>query len=103
MKAFKLFKLRNDGSLGPLFINRTQRISMNEWVEAEEHRTKGYAFRPGWHVTSLPIAPHLKMRPDRIWMEVEIRDFYEFKRPEKQGGLWFIAKYIKVVKYYDDV
>jgi len=52
MKAYKLLKLRKDGSLGPLFINRKQKIPIGKWLTAECHPTKGYALRPGWHTTS---------------------------------------------------
>ena len=45
MKAYKLFKLRADGTLGPLFINRQQVVPIGEWLEAETHPTQGYAVR----------------------------------------------------------
>ena len=64
--AFKLFKLRKDGSIGPLFINKKQRIPLNKWLTAESHLTKGYAFRPGWHVLLSPNAPHLSKK-NRVW------------------------------------
>ena len=51
-KAYKLFIKRKDGTIGPLFIGRKQRIPMGVWLEAEDIPTKGYAHRPGWHVGS---------------------------------------------------
>jgi hypothetical protein len=96
MKAYKLLKVRKDGSIGPLFINRRQRIPIGEWLQAEAHRTKGYAYRPGWHVTAKPVAPHLSEK-GRRWYEVEIEDYEEIKRPESQGGLWMLAKKMKVI------
>lgn len=57
--AYKLFRRRGDGSLGPLFINKRQRIPLGEWLQAEDHPTKGYAHRPGWHCGVAPSAPHL--------------------------------------------
>jgi len=98
MEAFKLFKTRKDGSIGPLFINRKQHIPLNKWLEAEEHLTKGFAFRPGWHCTAKPIAPHLKLTDDRAWFKVEIEEFKECQRPSSQGGLWFLANKIKVIE-----
>lgn len=95
MIAYKLLNLRKSGSLGPLFINRKQILPVNVWLEAEEHPTKGYAFRPGWHTTNAPEAPHLSSE-GRVWAEVEIEDYYEFKRPEHQGGIWYIAKRMKI-------
>lgn len=99
MLAYKLFKVRKDGSIGPLFINRKQRIKVGEWVGAEDHPTKGYAHRPGWHCTAKPEAPHINTnREDRVWYLVEIDFFTEFKRPKHQGGLWYLARQMKVIK-----
>lgn len=98
MIAYKLFTRRKDGSLGPLFINRKQRIPLGEWLPAEDHPTKGYAHRPGWHVAEKPEAPHLKLGPDRVWAECEIPDdgYYAFDRPACQGGRWLIADALRV-------
>lgn len=97
MKAYKLFKQRKNGTIGPLFINRRQVIPTGKWLDAEEHPTKGYTFRPGWHTTNSPKADHLSMR-GRIWMEVEIKDYEKFARPKNQGGMWYIANKMKVIK-----
>lgn len=97
MKAYKLLRKRKKGTLGPLFINRRQRIPIGEWLQAEAHRTKGYAFRPGWHVTKTPEAPHLSMK-GRVWCEVQIEDYKELQRPVSQGGCWFIAQRMKVLR-----
>ena len=43
------------------------------WLDAEEHPTKGFAFRKGFHCTLKPIAPHLSTK-NRCWVEVEIED-----------------------------
>jgi hypothetical protein len=64
--GYKLFRVRADGSLGPLFINASQRIPTGQWLEAERHHhKKGFAYRPGWHATSRPVAPHLKSSPGK--------------------------------------
>lgn len=97
MIAYKLFRERKDGTLGPLFINRKLRVPIGVELEAEDHPTKGYAHRPGWHCTHKPIAPHLSEK-DRVWAEVEIEDYTEFKRPITQGGLWYLANRMKVRK-----
>lgn len=97
MIAYKLLKVRKDGSIGPLFINRRQRIPIGEWMDAEDHPTKGYKHRPGWHATHAPEAPHLSMK-GRAWYEVEIADYYEQPRPGNQGGMWFIANKMKVIR-----
>ena len=97
--GYKLFRIRRDGSLGPLFINRKQRINLGERLIAEAHPTKGFAFRPGWHVCCEPSAPHLSKK-EREWFVVEIEDWTEFVRPEAQGGLWFTANIMTVLHRY---
>jgi hypothetical protein len=96
VRGWKLLRLRKDGTLGPLFINRRQRIEPGEWLLAEDHPTKGYARRPGWHITEKPLAPHLSER-GRVWREVEFEDYVELRRPVQQGGLWFLAKRMRVL------
>ena len=97
MIAYKLFRKRKNGTLGPLFINRKLIITPNQWLQAEAHRTKGYKFRPGWHCCSTPNAPHLSMK-GRVWCEVEIQGIEKMQRPENQGGLWYLSKKLKVIK-----
>ncbi len=86
-----------DGSYAPLFINKRMRYEIGEWHEAEEHETKGYAFRPGFHCTLRQEAPHLK-KEGRTWLQVEIEDYEFFDRPESQGGRWALAQKLKPVK-----
>lgn len=102
MLAYKLLKQRKDGSLGPLFINASLRVPIGEWMEAEDHRTKGYAHRPGWHCTEKQTAPHIMKKPasgqTRVWCHVEIGGNIEpFQRPDNQGGTWLIASKMKVL------
>ena len=96
MHAYKLFKLRRNGTIGPLFINKKQVVPIGQWLEAEDHKTKGYAHRVGWHACQLPVAPHLKMK-GRVWCLVDIEDFVELKRPAAQGTKWYIAQVLKVL------
>lgn len=96
MKAYKLMRRRKDGSLGSLFINRKLIIPPRRWLKAEDHPTKGYAQRPGWHCCFAPIAPHLSTK-GRVWVEVEVKDFEVYNRPERQGGRWILANKMKVL------
>jgi hypothetical protein len=89
--AYKLLRVRKDGSLGPLFINCRQRIKPGKRLKAEAHRRKGYAFRPGWHCTAHPSAPHLSMK-GRAWFLVRVRDYEIYTRPASQGGKWILAQ-----------
>lgn len=96
-QAFKLFRLRKDGSLGPLFINARLRVPVGKWMKAEAYPTPGFAFRPGWHCCAEQTAPHLSKK-GRVWCRVEIKGVVEHHRPASQGGLWFTAKWLKVVE-----
>ena len=99
--GYKLFHVRKNNTIGPLFINRSQVIPLKTWLRAERHYTKGYKFRPGWHICSKPYAPHIKLNcksQKRAWYKVEFTLYEELKRPEAQGGLWYIADLIRVIK-----
>lgn len=96
MKAWKLLRQRRDGTLGPLFINRRQVVTPGEWLAAEDHPTKGYARRPGWHVAPEPLAPHLSTK-GRVWREVLIEQFTELVRPKSQGSKWYLAQRMMVL------
>jgi hypothetical protein len=102
MIAYKLFRRRKDGSLGPLFINRCQRVPVGVWLDAEAHPTSGFAFRPGWHCVARPVAPHLSTR-GRVWCKVRVQGVRRFSRPESQGGTWLLADRIKVLSELDKV
>ena len=100
--GYKLFIKRKDGSLGPLFINRKQKLWVGEEYPAEDHPTKGYAHRPGWHILCHPYAPHLKQESPRVWAKVEYLDFVIHQRPENQGGKWVLAQFMRVVEVLDE-
>lgn len=97
MIAYKLLSQRADGTLGPLFINKRLVIVPGIRYIAEEHLTKGFAFRPGWHSCALPIAPHLSKK-NRVWAKVRISSVTNHQRPESQGGLWYTSKYLTVLE-----
>ena len=96
MIAWKLFRQMKDGSIAPLFINRRLRLQEGVWYEAESHPTKGFAYRPGWHILSEKNAPHLGKK-GRVWRKVEFNDYETFTRPANQGGKWFLAKHMRVL------
>jgi len=97
MIAYKLFRILKDGSISSLFINKKERYSIDEWMDAKNYPTKGYSERFGWHCLSVPNAPHLSDK-NRQWFEVEIEDFIELDRPQSQGGVWLLSKRLKINK-----
>lgn len=96
IQGWKLFRVRRDGSLGSLFINRNAVLPVGVWMQAGDHPTKGYAHRPYWHAGQEPNAPHLSLT-GRIWLQVELRDVKKFIRPICQGGVWFLAGWLRIL------
>lgn len=102
MIAYKLMRVKKDGNIYPLFINKTVPTPIDRWLDAECHPTKGFAVRKGWHCCLKQNAPHLKMRlsngEQRIWVKVEVDDYSLYNRPESQGGEWVLAQKIKIIE-----
>lgn len=82
--GYKLFEMRDDGKLFPLFIGKTKETPMGEWVPAEiVMHHPSFSHRPGWHLgATMPSAPWLMgidgtyksqrgKRFKRVWCEVE--------------------------------
>lgn len=98
VEAHKLLRVRRDGSLGPLFIDKRLRIPVGRWLVAKPKRTKGYAFRPGWHaVSDRRTVKHLRQGGDRLWFLVELRGARAEVRPRGQGT-WYVARKMRVVR-----
>lgn len=99
LKAYKLMRLKKDGNVYPLFINKNVPTEFGKWMAAECHPTKGFEVRKGWHCCFKPVAPHLKEMlangEQRVWVEVEVADYKTYKRPESQGGWWILADRMK--------
>jgi len=100
--AYKLFRQLKSGEITSLFINKSRKLPTMEWMDSENFPTSGFAVREGWHCTAKPDAPHLKMKLKsgeiRVWKRVLIKDYTEFKRPDSQGGLWYLAKEMLILK-----
>ena len=94
--GYKLFRLRKNGTLGSLFINRKAVIPTDTWLLAEDHPTKGYKHRMGWHILLKPVAPHLSEK-GRVWMKVEYQEYETIVRPDSQGGRWVLARQMRVI------
>ena len=93
--GWKLFEMRDDGKLFPLFIGKKKETIMNEWIPAEiimEH--KGFAHRPGWHIgATVPSAPWL-MSADGT---------YKSQRGKRFRRVWCEVEYMSDVDYTDVV
>ena len=96
MVGYKFFKVRRNGTLGSLFINKKEILPIGEWINSESYPTKGYKFRPYFHVLPKPVAPHLSIK-GREWWKVDMNLSHTMTRPESQGGTWYLASSIKLL------
>jgi hypothetical protein len=100
--AYKLLRVRPDGSLGSLFFARKARLPTGKWLPAQNLHQKGFAYRPGWHACPWPVAPHLKMKlatgETRAWFLVHLRQVTVHERDESQGGTWYTARQLKIIR-----
>ena len=108
MIAYKLLRRKKDGSLGPLFVGRASRLSFGVTYEARSDLPHpGLAHRPGFHCCAEPKAPHikrvLKNGERRVWCEVRIYGVTRHDRPECQGGVWYTALHMEIVKLREDL
>lgn len=101
MIAYKMFRVRKDGTLGSLFIDKKRVLPIGKWLWSQPHPTQGYAYRPGWHCLPQPEAPHLKLTKNRVWAEVEIRHFTHHGVPLIQGTKWYLASGMRIKRVLD--
>lgn len=97
MIAYKLFRVRADGTLGPLFIDATLRVPVGKIVRAKAVHKNGFKFRPGFHAVPKPYAPHLSKK-GRRWYRVKLWDWHWEQRPKNHGSCWLVAKEMKVLR-----
>lgn len=97
MIGYKLVRLKKDGNITSLFINKKVNLFLNQWMNSKCIPTKGFSIRAGWHILAKPNAPHLS-KNGRVWIKVKFKDYYKFNRPKSQGGLWFLAKKMKILE-----
>lgn len=93
--GWKLFEMRDDQKLFPLFINKKEETPMNEWVMAEiVDYHPSFAHRPGWHIgTGVPSAAWL-MSADGI---------YKSQRGKRFKRVWCEVEYVADIDYTEEV
>ena len=95
MIGYKLFRVtrKHPGKLYPMFVFADQETEMGVWLPAKEgirlpdgkvkSRLGPLCFRPGWHLSDLPLATHIGVKedgkvmyqsPDTVWCECEYAD-----------------------------
>ena len=114
MTAYKLFKLKKSrpGELFPLYVLTDEPVPMGIWLPAREGprladgRVKSklgpLCWRPGWHLSELPLAIHIGIRDetgeirwmhdDEVWCECEYSADTDYQ-PEADANGWRSGKY----------
>ena len=96
MIAYKLLRVRSDGTLGSLFINRKAVLPVGLWLFARTYVNRRFAPRCGWHALPQPSAPHLSTK-GRRWYRVLLGRHVSLHRPAHQGGTWLLAESMKIL------
>jgi len=116
--AYKLFAIRKDGTLHPLYIDRETVMPLNTWLTAtagektERGKVKSklgeLAYRPGFHTTQYPLATHIGKRmsngelcqaSNTVWCEVEMSAQYDYTDLAKAMGKIPRDQYLKEIPF----
>lgn len=117
--AYKLFRIKKDGKLYPLYVDANEPVPIGIWIDAKEgqltdtgkvkSRLGSLAFRPGWHSGLYPIALHIgdkpnpgdsdpSYRPDnQVWVQVEIHSDIVWQNIANEQGTCARDKYLKFI------
>ena len=108
MIGYKLFRVKRSapGQLFPLYVLSDQPVPLGAWLPAQEgprkengkvrSRIGDLAFRPGWHLSELPLAIHIGikedgviryMHDDEVWCECEYSDAVDYQPVADKQGL----------------
>jgi hypothetical protein len=101
MIGYKLFRKRKDGTYGTLFINTKLRMIKGVVYQEEDHPTKGFAHRMGWHILPRQESNRLAVKThwcNRVWCTVEFEYKDTIYKPESQGGMVYIGSTIKILE-----
>lgn len=115
-KAYKLFRYKK-GMLYPLYVNADEPVQMQQVIPAslgtqlangkvKARKLGALAFRPGWHLTEIPLADHIGIRqsdgrlfqaPDTVWCEVEYSDQIDYTKVAAVKGHHPRDQYLKTI------
>ena len=106
MIAYKQFRIDKSGKLHPLFVYANETIPVGVWLTAKEGpRTENgkvksklgpLAFRPGFHLSEIPYAPHIGlkedgkvkyMKPDTVWAVCMVNDTINYTKKARKNGV----------------
>lgn len=107
--AYKLFRVnkKSPGNIYPLFVDAAEPVVIGEWVNAKDgpignngkvkSRIGPLCFRPGWHLSDIPLAIHIGERDDEgnitymahnhVWCECEYSDEVSYQEEANGNGM----------------
>lgn len=106
--AYKLFRVsrKTPGNIYPLFVDAATPVPIGEWIDANEGPTDDngkvksrlgpLCFRPGWHLSDIPLALHIGEKGDdgnisfmshnHVWCECEYSDEISYQEEADKNG-----------------
>ena len=106
MQMYKQFRIDKNGNLHPLYVLSNETIPVGVWVKAKAgtrtdsgkviSKLGGLAYRPGWHLSEIPYAPHIGikvdgkiqyMHDDTVWALCEVADEIDYTEYAKSFGI----------------
>lgn len=110
-KAYKLLRMKN-GILYPLYVYADEPVQVGVWLSAKDgpmtktghvkSRLGELAFRPGWHLSDIPLATHIgvkdvhgniiAMHPDTVWCECLYHADVDYSKEAEANG-WRNGRY----------
>ena len=106
MIAYKQFRIDESGNLHPLFVFAEETIQIGKWLTAKEGKRTPtgkvksklgpLAYRPGWHLSEAPYAPHIGlkedgkikyMHPNTVWAECEVCEVNDYTLEAHERGM----------------
>lgn len=120
--GYKLFRVKR-GRLFPLYVLSEKETPIGIWLEAEAGELQvngkvkaklgnGLCFRPGWHISSIPLATHIGIKkngvivaqhPDTVWCEVEYSDEIDYQEKANKNGTNRHGKVIQTKAYLKEI
>ena len=107
MIGYKLFRVKKNrpGELFPLYVLSDDPVPIGVWTDAIEgprtdagkvkSRIGSLAFRPGWHLSDIPLAIHIRikedgqikyMHDDEVWCECVYVDCHDYQEEADKNG-----------------
>ena len=106
MEMYKQFRIDKRGNLHPLFVFANETIPQGVWLKAKPgnrlesgkvaSKLGGLAYRPGWHMSEAPFAPHIGikehgkikyMHDDTVWALCEVYDEVDYTEYARSFGM----------------